>query len=94
MSWSKLKFQAKESHQDIKRAIQLVSKVVNYVGLVKNQLHIHAKGLEKLGGSIQPSTATQPMLYINLHAENARTLFILVKQKEDFPQELQSTGVV
>ena len=49
MSWSKLKFQAKESHQDIKKAIQLVSKVVNYVGLVKNQLRIHAKELEKLG---------------------------------------------
>ena len=93
MSWSKLKFQVKENHQDIKRAIQLVSKVVNSVGLVKNLLHIHAKGLEKLGGSIQPSTATQPMWYISLHAENVRTFFILAKQKEDFPQELQSTGV-
>ena len=34
------------------------------------------------------------MWYINLHAENVRTLFTLVKQKEDFPQELQSTGEV
>ena len=94
MSWSKLKSQARESHQDIKRAIQHVREVVNSVGSVKNQLHIHAKGLEKLGGSIQPSTATQPMWCIKLHAENVRTFFTLVKQKEDFPQELQSTGVV
>ena len=92
MSWSKLRSQARESHQDIKRVIQRVCKVVNYVGLVKNQLHIHAKGLEKLGELIQPSIATQLMLFINSHAENVRTFFTLAKQKEGFSQELQNTG--
>ena len=74
--------------------IVLVSKVASCVGSAKNQSVTNAKGGIRLGESILPLIAIQPMLFTSLHAKSVRTSYILEKLKEGSVQELQSTGVV
>ena len=94
MNLSKPKFQAKENQQELKMGIVLASRVASCVGSAKNLSVTNAKGGIRLGESILPLIAIQPMLFISLHAKSVRTSFILEKLKEGSVQELQSTGVV